>query len=337
MRKDLPFGLAEIDGEEVSVNEFDFSELAALSQVAPNQELFLDIVKTIEYSGYVPPMIATNPEEETLIKKWDFGYTPTPEDYETAVSVFKNWVKSVSDKGMEQLSEKGLMFQAGDHAFKTHQSLKRLIEVSQFPVEQISYRTAQIHRDDPHASPVLKSAAYAIQGIGGDWVFAEHFQSQNYIRFISVPAHNRLAHGVNKVITSGVKHSISEDSVSPSGILYSPFGVTIIRTNNHGAALVASAQRDDDGMWYSPYPGESNRKLLGEHIEKFGNPFANVQEVANLATMPYNEFNIRNGKDGWSLIGDDESFAEEVDKFVNLDMHSEADHIPDTIPEEFFE
>lgn len=338
MMTDIPFGIAEINGEPVTVAELNFAEIAAFVNLVPNHHLLFDLIRSIDYSGKIPVMGEYEDDESELLEKThQFGFIPSSQDIDVAQRMFSKWVSRAAETGMKSLSERGLLIQSGDAAFKTHRSIENMIRVLRSPVEHISYRTSQVpDLPDDHHVPLMRSSIYALQSISGDWMVAEHFQSQEFIRFICIPGAAQLAHHIYQIIEEGVERSISSKLVSATGIEYRPFSVVITRTNEHGAFIVGSAQRDSDGKWYTPYQGTQN-KFMGDYADKMGNPFTTKQEVADIATAPYNQFDIRNGADGWFLVGNDQEFVSEVSKFTQMTLHSEADHIPDTIPDFFFD
>ena len=339
MMTDIPFGIAEIDGEAVTIAELDFAEVAAFTSFIPNHEILFGLIRSLDFSGHVPPIVTHDENEAAFLQKSiDESYLPTENDIDLASSVFSRWVVSVAPIGLQSLVERGLVIPAEDGNFKTHRSLDSILRVLHAPVEHISYRTTQVPVSDSASSPVLRSSLYAVQSLSGDWLIAEHFQSHEHIRFICVPSGGKLAGQVDSLVSNGVIQSITDTLVSETGTEYRPFGVLITRTNEHGANVIASAQLadfDGEAKWYSPYEPE-NDSLVGKSHRKFGNLFTTDTEVAQMAGAPYTQLDIRNGLEGWSLVGDNKDFGAAVERLTHTVLHSQSDHLPDTIPEFFF-
>ena len=341
MMTDIPFGIAEIDGEAVTIAELTFSEIAAFTTFIPNHDLIFTLIRSLDFSGRVPPVVAESEREAALMENSMEGdYMPTEEEVGIAGEVFSKWFSGVAPDGLRSLAEKGLLIPSEDGLFKTHRSLDNILKILKFPVEHMSYRTSQTQINEPSSSPILRSSLYAVQSFSGDWLIAEHFQSHDHVRFVCVPGGSNLAKRVESIITSGVERSITDTLVSDTGVEYRPFGVIIARSNEHGANVIASAQlleEEGEVHWYSPYESDKGNKLLGKSLNKFGNLFATDPGVAEMASAPYTQLDIRNGLEGWSLIGKTEELVSEVAKIMHLPLHSQSDHLPDTIPEFFFD
>jgi hypothetical protein len=341
MMTDIPFGIAEIEGEAVTIAELNFAEVAAFTAFIPNHELLFALIRSLDFSGHTPPILAQTDEERQFVEHTMQGnYIPTSEDVGMASEVFGRWVNDVAPLGIQSLVEKGLLIPAENNSFKTHRSLDNIIRTLRMPVEHMSYRTTQVPTKDPLGAPILRSALYGVQSYAGDWVIAEHFQSHEYIRFVGIAGGTQLASKVGEVLSAGVAHSISNPLVSGNGSEFRPYSVIISRTNEHGASIITSAQATGvgkDALWYTPYPEAGDNKLLGSHVKKFGNVFSSEPGVAQMASAPYTQMDIRNGIEGWSLIGDNDQFVREVSHLTELTLHSQADHLPDTIPEYFFD
>jgi len=342
MMTEIPFGIAEIEGEAVTIAELNFAEVAAFTSFVPNHELLFSLIKSIDFSGVTPPIVTSNEDEQRFItKSMEYGYIPSANDLEVATKVFGDWVTTVAPVGITSLVDKGFLIPASEGSFKTHRSLDSILKILRTPVEHMAYRTSQVSIRNPNATPILRSSLYAIQSYAGDWLVAEHFQAQDYIRFIGIPGGGKLSSNVGSVVADGVNRSIDKLLSSVSGESFRPYSVSLTRSNAHGSNVVALAQMklDDDGIarWYVPYETNEDFKLLGNHEEKFGNIFSSAPEVAELGSAPYTQVDIRNGDDGWSPIGTSVELIRDTKRFMEATLHSQSDHLPDTIPDFFFD
>lgn len=333
---ELSFGEAIIDGSKVSVVELSIAEFVALIRFVPNPGLFQSIVRELAFSGNMPGSAVQSEEESEYLEglsKPDF--IPSEEDQEKIFGIFSKWLDALVPIGSNGLMFKGLVVPNSENSVAVHQVIQNVVTILSSAVEHISYRVFQVGEGQDESAPSLRSSMYALQSMAGDWLVLEHFDGQDYIRSVAVSSATPLSSEIPGWITSGVKQAVESTTYNAGGKKQAPFSVYLRRTNSHGANVVAAAQYAN-GDWYTPYKQDSPPSLFGGTERRFDNIFSVSSDVFSLSDAPFSQLDIRNGVEGWELVGDSPELVSAVGVFANSTLHSDSDHIPDTIPDDFF-
>lgn len=339
----IPFGQAKLDEDTLNVLELQIHELAAFINFIPNSDIIFQIVTTIAFSGASPRTDpALQAESDSLVQKMREGGLTSEDEVERFRNIYGRWIESMSPLGVQSLAARGLVVPMPNNDMKTHRILGGAFTVLSSPAEHFAYRATQVSTGHSYAPPLLRSSLFAVQSTAGDWFVCEHYIGHNYVRIFVISAATKVGQSLISTVKDGIVESVTTFTEARSGDRFRPYSIFLTRGNDHGSSLLAAAQSTfdperDELMWYTPYEQKRRHSLIGDHTIKFGNPAESAREVAEMSVAPYTQLDIRNGVDGWHLLGDSNQVGLAIIEFLGLTMHTEADHIPDTIPESFFE